>query len=85
MRARLPCGRSGRGAIENGVVFGNARITIAWVRCTPLTIVDLFTTNISDFTRSSEALGRLLQDSRGPHAVDVPAEKSVPRERPRQP
>ena len=32
--------------------------TIAWGRCTPLTIVDQFGTKISGFTPSFEALGR---------------------------
>ena len=35
--------------------------TIAWGRCTPLTIVDQFGIKISDFTPSYEALGRLLK------------------------
>ena len=37
------------------------RRTIAWGRCTPLTIVDQFGINISGFTPSYEALGRLLK------------------------
>ena len=37
------------------------RRTIAWGRCTPLTIVDQFGIKISGFTPSSEALGRLLK------------------------
>ena len=36
-------------------------ITIAWGRCTPLTIVDQFGIKISGFTPSFEALGRLLK------------------------
>ena len=52
-RAQWPCGQSGRGAIENGVVHllcragdflwrrAMRRIAIAWRRCTPLTIVDV--------------------------------------------
>ena len=35
--------------------------TIAWGRCTPLTIVDQFSIKISGFTPSFEALGRLLK------------------------
>ena len=35
--------------------------TIAWGRCTPLTIVDQFVIKISGFTPSFEALGRLLK------------------------
>ena len=35
--------------------------TIAWDRCTPLTIVDQFGIKISGFTPSFEALGRLLK------------------------
>ena len=35
--------------------------TIAWYRCTPLTIVDQFGINIRGFTLSCEALGRLLK------------------------
>ena len=35
--------------------------TIAWGRCTPLTIVDQFGIKISGFTPSFEALGRLLK------------------------
>ena len=35
--------------------------TIAWGRCTPLTIVDQFGINISGFTPSFEALGHLLK------------------------
>ena len=34
--------------------------TIAWGRCTPLTIVDQFGIKISSFTPSFEALGHLL-------------------------
>ena len=34
--------------------------TIAWGRCTPLTIVDQFGIKISGFTPSFEALGHLL-------------------------
>ena len=37
------------------------RRTIAWGRCTPLTIVDQFGTKISGFTPSYETLGRLLK------------------------
>ena len=37
------------------------RRTIAWGRCTPLTIVDRFGIKISGFTPSYEALGRLLK------------------------
>ena len=37
------------------------RRTIAWGRCTPLTIVDQFGIKISRFTPSFEALGRLLK------------------------
>ena len=37
------------------------RITIAWGRCTPLTIVDQFGIKIRGFTLSCEALGRLLK------------------------
>ena len=36
--------------------------TIAWDRCTPLTIVDQFGIKISGFTPSFEALGRLLKN-----------------------
>ena len=35
--------------------------TIAWGRCTPLTIVDQFGIKIRGFTLSCEALGRLLK------------------------
>ena len=35
--------------------------TIAWGRCTPLTIVDRFGIKIRGFTLSYEALGRLLK------------------------
>ena len=35
--------------------------TIAWGRCTPLTIVDQFGIQISGLTPSYEALGRLLK------------------------
>ena len=35
--------------------------TIAWCRCTPLTIVDQFGIKIRGFTLSCEALGRLMQ------------------------
>ena len=35
--------------------------TIAWGRCTPLTIVDQFSIKIRGFTLSCEALGRLLK------------------------
>ena len=40
------------------------RRTIAWGRCTPLTIVDQFGINISGFTPSYEALGRLLKNKK---------------------
>ena len=36
--------------------------TIAWGRCTPLTIVDQFGIKISGFTPFFEALGRLLKN-----------------------
>ena len=39
-------------------------ITIAWGRCTPLTIVDQFGINISGFTPFFEALGRLLKNKK---------------------
>ena len=35
--------------------------TIAWCRCTPLTIVDQFGKKIRGFTLSCEALSRLLK------------------------
>ena len=35
--------------------------TIAWGRCTPLTVVDQFGIKIRGFTLSGEALGRLLK------------------------
>ena len=35
--------------------------TIAWGRCTPLTIVDQFGIKFSGFTPSFEALGHLLK------------------------
>ena len=35
--------------------------TIAWGRCTPLTIVDQFGIKIRGFTLSCEVLGRLLK------------------------
>ena len=38
------------------------RRTIAWGRCTPLTIVEQFGIKISGFIPSYEALGRLLKD-----------------------
>ena len=38
--------------------------TIAWGRCTPLTIVDQFGIKISGFTPSFEALGRLLKNKK---------------------
>ena len=37
------------------------RRTIAWGRCTPLTIVDQFGIKISGFTPAIEALGGLLK------------------------
>ena len=37
------------------------RRTIAWGRCTPLTIVDQFGIKIIGFTPSYEALGRILK------------------------
>ena len=37
--------------------------TIAWDRCTPLTIVDQFGIKISGFTPSFEALGRLFKNN----------------------
>ena len=36
--------------------------TIAWGRCTPLTIVDQFDIKISGFTPSFEALGHLQEE-----------------------
>ena len=36
--------------------------TIAWGRCTPLTIVDQFGIKISGFTPSFEALGHLQEE-----------------------
>ena len=41
----------------------DGRRTIAWGRCTPLTIVDQFGIKISGFTPSYEALGRLLKNN----------------------
>ena len=38
--------------------------TIAWGRCTPLTIVDQFGIKIRGFTLSCEALGRLLKKNK---------------------
>ena len=38
--------------------------TIAWGRCTPLTIVDQFGIKISGFTPSFEALGHLLKNKK---------------------
>ena len=38
------------------------RRTIAWGRCTPLTIVDQFGIKISGFKPSCEALGRLCKE-----------------------
>ena len=38
--------------------------TIAWGRCTPLTIVDQFDIKISGFTPFFEALGRLLKNKK---------------------
>ena len=38
--------------------------TIAWGRCTPLTIVDQFGIKTSGFTPSFEALGRLLKNKK---------------------
>ena len=38
--------------------------TIAWGRCTPLTIVDQFGIIISSFTPSFEVLGRLLKNKK---------------------
>ena len=72
LRAWLLSRQNGCGAIENGVIHCcvmqtgeilsletcNARIMIAWVRCTPLTIVDLFGMKIRDFTGSTRVLGR---------------------------
>ena len=43
---------------------GTGARTIAWGRCTPLTIVDQFGIKISDFTPSYEALGRLLKNKK---------------------
>ena len=40
------------------------RRTIAWGRCTPLTIVDQFGIKISGFTPSYEALGHLLKNKK---------------------
>ena len=40
---------------------GMGAITIAWDRCTPLTIVDQFCIKISGFTPFFEALGRFLK------------------------
>ena len=42
----------------------DGRKTIAWGRCTPLTIVDQFGIKISCFTPSYEALGRLLKNKK---------------------
>ena len=42
-------------------IFTRDARTIAWGRCTPLTIVDQFGIKISGFTPSFEALGRLLK------------------------
>ena len=58
--------------IQNGVVhhaetrdfhsrLGMGARTIAWGRCTPLTIVDQFGIKIRGFTLFCEALGRLLK------------------------
>ena len=38
--------------------------TIAWGRCTPLTIVNQFGIKISGFTPSFEVLGRLLKNKK---------------------
>ena len=65
-------GRSRRGTLSKMASFiaeirdfhsrrGMGARTIAWGRCTPLTIVDQFGIKISDFTPSFEALGRLLK------------------------
>ena len=40
------------------------RRTIAWGRCTPLTIVDQFGIKISSFTPSYEVLGHLLKKNK---------------------
>ena len=42
----------------------NWRRTIAWGRCTPLTIVDQFGIKISGFTPSYEALDHLLKNKK---------------------
>ena len=44
--------------------------TIAWGRCTPLTIVDQFGIKIRGFTLSCEALGRLLKKKKKEEEYD---------------
>ena len=46
------------------------RRTIAWGRCTPLTIVDQFGIKISGFTPSYEALGCLLKKKKKKEEYD---------------
>ena len=46
------------------------RRTIAWGRCTPLTIVDQFGIKISGFTPSCEALGCLLKKKKNIMTID---------------
>ena len=46
---------------EFHVGWEQERLSLAWGRCTPLTIVDQFGIKISGFTPSYEALGRLLK------------------------
>ena len=45
--------------------------TIAWCRCTPLTIVDQFGIKIRGFTLSCEALGRLLKKKKKKKKKDM--------------
>ena len=44
--------------------------TIAWGRCTPLTILDQFGIKIRGFTLSCEALGRLLNKKKKEEEYD---------------
>ena len=50
--------------------------TIAWYRCTPLTIVDQFGIKIRGFTLSCEALGRLLKKKKKKKKRDFSCENT---------
>ena len=50
--------------------------TIAWGRCTPLTIVDQFGIKIRGFTLSCEALGRILKKKKKKNTMMTKIRKS---------